>query len=114
MCLQILINPWPLRKVGGRQHCAPPAVEYLLVLRRLFFEFDDALGLYNNTDRLEARLSSIVRHTPEDWLRSLPRMFSPEWKEALATLRNELKRTPTVGETFAFLWETQQRMKRKA
>jgi hypothetical protein len=77
-------------------------------------EFDDELGLYTNTDHLEARSKSIVRHAPEDWLRSLPRMFSPEWKEALATLRKELKRTPTVGETFAFHWETQQRRKRKA
>jgi hypothetical protein len=25
-------------------------------------------------------------------------MLSPEWKEALSTLRKELKRTPTVGE----------------
>jgi len=30
------------------------------------------------------------------------------------TLSNALERTPTVGETFAFLWETQQRRKRKA
>jgi len=36
-------------------------------------------------------------------------MFSSEWKEALATLRTELKRTPTVAETFAFLWDMQQR-----
>jgi len=77
-------------------------------------EFDDALGLYTNTDHLEARLHSIVRHEPEDWLRSLPRMFSPEWKQAGATLRKKLKRTPTVGETFAFLWENQQRRSRKA
>jgi hypothetical protein len=33
-------------------------------------EFDDALGLYSNTDHLEARLNSIVRYAPEDWLRS--------------------------------------------
>ncbi len=74
-------------------------------------EFDDELGRETNTDRLEARLNAIVKHRSENWLRGLPQMFSPEWKEAVATSRKELKRTPTVGQVFAFLWETQQRRK---
>lgn len=59
--------------------------------------FDDELGLETNADRLEERLKAILRHRPEDWLRGLPQMFSPEWKEAILALRKELKRTPTVG-----------------
>ena len=51
--------------------------------------FDDELGLETNTDRLEARLNAIIKHRPENWLRGLPRMFSPEWKEALATFCGE-------------------------
>jgi hypothetical protein len=71
--------------------------------------FDDELGLDTKADHLEARLKAIPKHRPEDWLRELPRMFSPEWKEALSVLRKELKRTPTVGEAFAFLWDIKHR-----
>ena len=65
--------------------------------------FDDELGLETKTDRHEARLNAIIKRRPENWLHGLPQMFSPEWKEAATTLRKELKRTPTVGEAFAFL-----------
>jgi hypothetical protein len=66
--------------------------------------FDDELEIETNTDRLETRLSAIIKHRPENWLSGLPQMFSPEWKEVVATLRKELKRTPTVGEAFVFLF----------
>jgi hypothetical protein len=68
--------------------------------------FDDELGLETSTDRLEARLNAIIKHRSENSLHGLPQMFSSEWKDAVATLQKELKRTPTVGEAFAFLWET--------
>lgn len=73
--------------------------------------FDDELGLETNADRLEGRLKAILRHRSEDWLRGLPQMFSPDWKEAVSALGKELKRTTTVGEAFAFLWDIKQRKK---
>jgi hypothetical protein len=71
--------------------------------------FDDELGFESRADCLGARLNAILRNRPEDWLRELPRMFLPEWKEALSVLRKELKRTPSVGEAFAFLWDIKHR-----
>ena len=75
------------------------------------YVFDDEFGLETKADRLETRLKAILRHRSEDWLRGLPQMFSPEWREAVAVLRKELKRTPTIGEAFAFLWDLKHRRK---